>query len=56
MTHGHEIRRNSINPTGEKSLKMSPHLLEMESHKIVMAKGKTIPINPFVKKARALPT
>jgi len=50
------MRRKRAIPSGEKSLKTSRHLLEMKSHMIVIAKGKMNPINPFVRKARALLT
>jgi hypothetical protein len=54
MIHGDEMKRKKMIPTGEKSLKTSRHLLEIRSHRTMMAKGKTIPINPFVRKASAL--
>jgi hypothetical protein len=56
MIHGQEMRRKRMIPTGEKILEISRHFFEMKSHRIMMAKGKTTPIKPFVRKARALLT
>jgi hypothetical protein len=53
-TQGKERNKKMIIPRGEKSLNTSRHRFEIKSHIMIIAAGKTIPINPFVKKASAL--
>ena len=40
-------------PAGENNRNISRHLPDNKSHIITIAEGKTIPIKPFVRKARA---